>query len=373
MGVALYRKHRPRTFQQVIGQEHVIRTLGNAIEQGRIHHAYLFIGGRGSGKTSLAKIFAAALNVEGGPRMDFSPDDPVVEAVALDEYLDVMEIDAASNSSLDAMAEIKATVGDGHGVEFKPILGNYKVYILDEVHMLTDEAWNSMLKTLEEPPPYTIFVLATTEGHLIPQTIADRCQRFYFDVPGREAIIQGVRRVAALEGIGIAEDALIVLSRAANGSFRNALGSLEQLLTYTADGYIERHHVYEILKISDEDRIFEAIESFSQGDPKAMVDTIERVAASGKSLVQFLDDLTVYLRYLHLVRLYGEAPDEIVVEEQRQHFIAWAGMLTDGQILSAYDILMQERRNLLPDVDTRMQVEMALMIALATMHDQGFA
>jgi DNA polymerase III subunit gamma/tau len=216
---SLYRRHRPRTFDQVVGQEPVVRTLLGAVQRDQVHHAYLFVGSRGTGKTSMAKILAACLNCEHGPTVTPCGQCDSCTAIARANSLDVIEMDAASNNSVDDIRELRDSVA------LAPVSGRRKVYILDEAHMLSTAAWNAFLKTLEEPPPNTVFVLATTEAQKVPATVVDRCHRFDFQRPTIEQLAQVLRRTAEAESIEIGPEAIAALARASSCSPTAALRS----------------------------------------------------------------------------------------------------------------------------------------------------
>src|SRR5947209_16574054 len=216
---SLYRRHRPRTFAEVVGQEAVVKTLRNAVERAKVHHAYRFVGSRGTGKTSMAKILAACLDCERGPTVEPCGVCDSCRSIANASSLDVIEMDAASNNSVDDIRELRESVA------YAPVSGRRKVYILDEAHMLSTAAWNAFLKTLEEPPANTVFVLATTEAQKVPPTVIDRCHRFDFHRPTVEPIAAVIRRAAEAESIEIPPAAVAALARSATGSFRDALGT----------------------------------------------------------------------------------------------------------------------------------------------------
>ncbi len=359
-GPSLYRRHRPRTFADVVGQEHVVRTLSHAVERDQIHHAYLFVGSRGTGKTSMAKILAACLNCVNGPTVSPCGICDSCVSIASATSLDVIEMDAASNNSVDDIRDLRETVA------YAPVSGRHKVYILDEAHMLSTQAWNAFLKTLEEPPPRTVFVLATTEAQKILPTVVDRCHRFDFGRPSAEQVMTVVRRVAQAESIRIEDGAAALIARQATGSFRDALGTLEQIVTYAGEEAITADDVLTVLGVADTEQLFAAVDATVSGDPAAALRATAALAGSGRDPGQVLRDLEVHGRELLTVQIMGEVPAELrVTPERDQRLVAQAASLAATDAVRLLELISAALEATANGAQPRIQLELALIKAAA--------
>ena len=305
--VALYRKFRPAEFSEVKGQEHIVTTLQNQIKANRIGHAYLFCGTRGTGKTSIAKIFAKAVNCESP--VDGSPcgECATCKSIAAGTSMNVIEIDAASNNGVDNIREIRENVA------YSPTEGKYKVYIIDEVHMLSIGAFNALLKTLEEPPEYVIFILATTEAHKIPITILSRCQRYDFKRITAETICARLSELMDKESVEVEEKALRYIAKAADGSMRDALRLLDQCIAFYLGKKLTYDNVLEVLGALDTDVYSSLLRKIIKKDIPAVMGDVESIVMQGRELSQFVTEFIQYLRNLLFVQSADHLEDFLEV------------------------------------------------------------
>ena len=308
--MALYRKFRPNEFEDVKGQDAIVRTLKNQIEADRIGHAYLFCGTRGTGKTTVAKIFAKAVNCE--HPVDGSPcgECAVCKAIAAGNSMNVIEIDAASNNGVDNIREIREEVA------YRPTEGRYKVYIIDEVHMLSIGAFNALLKTLEEPPEYVIFILATTEAHKIPVTILSRCQRYDFKRISIETISARLQELINKEGWDVEEKAVRYIARMGDGSMRDALSLLDQCAAFYIGQKLTYDHVLEVLGAVDTEVFSRLLRKILDRDVHSVVEIVDELVMQGRELSQLSADFTWYLRNLLLVRSSDDMEDVLDVSSE---------------------------------------------------------
>jgi DNA polymerase III subunit gamma/tau len=285
------RKYRPQRFGDVVGQEHVTQTLKHAIENGRIAHAYLFCGPRGTGKTTIARIFSMCLNCTGGPKPEFPDDDPKAREIAEGRSLDVLEIDGASNRGIEEIRELRETV------KYAPASSKFKIYIIDEVHMLTKEAFNALLKTLEEPPAHVKFMFATTEPEKVLPTILSRCQRFDLRRIPIKLMIDHLRHIATLEKVEIDDAALFAVARGADGGMRDAESALDQLISFCGEKIVEAD-VLSMFGLTSQTQLLSLSGALLRGDVQTVLAEFNELAKHGKDLGKFLGDLLQHLRNL---------------------------------------------------------------------------
>lgn len=302
---SLYRRWRPQRFSEVIGQDYTVQTLQNAVAQGRLHHAYLLAGPRGTGKTSVARIFAKAVNCERPEAGEPCNECPACQRIGRGISLDVLEIDGASNRGIDQIRQLREEVN------FVPAEVRYKVYIIDEVHMLTNEAFNALLKTLEEPPRRVIFLFATTEPHKLPPTVASRCQAFEFKNIPPELIARKLQEISQAEGIKVSAQALRAIARRAKGSFRDAEVLLEQLASYKSGGRIEEEDLLEVLGLPREEALASYLRATLARDAAAALEVIAHLSEAGKDPELFLESAVELCRDLLIARLGQGEPSEL--------------------------------------------------------------
>jgi DNA polymerase III subunit gamma/tau len=352
---ALYRKYRPQGFDEVVGQEAVVRTLGNAIETGQVRQAYLFAGPRGTGKTSLARILAKSLNCQLGPTPQPDKTCHACVAIANGTSLDVVEMDAASQRGIDDIREIRERV------VLQPVEGRYKVYILDEAHQLTDAAFNALLKLIEEPPPHLVFVFCTTElGKMLP-TVRSRCQTFVLSRPRLPDLVRVLRRVADGEEIEAPDAALSLIARGARGSYRDAVSTLDQLSAAT-EGNVSVQAVLQLLGAVEEEALFRLCDLVVDRDTAGALALVEELAEQGQDLGRLVTDLLEHLRHLMVVQHLGEVPDSLpVTEETRERLREQANQLGEAAVLRLCDLLAVAVDDMRQGGDPRLPLELALV------------
>jgi DNA polymerase-3 subunit gamma/tau len=352
---ALYRKYRPQTFAEVVGQEAVVRTLTNAIEQDKVRQAYLFAGPRGTGKTSLARILAKGINCAHGPTAQ--PDNTCHACVAITNgtSLDVIEMDAASQRGIDDIRDIRDRV------VLQPVEGRSKIYILDEAHQLTDAAWNALLKLIEEPPPHLVFVFCTTELQKVLPTVRSRCQTFVFQRPRLADIVRKLRLIADAEKIDVPDAALALIARGGRGAYRDAESTLDQLASATS-GTITVQDVLQLLGAVEEDVLFQICDLVVDGDTAAALLFLEELSVKGQDLGRLVVDLLEHLRHLLLVQHMAEVPDSLpVTDETRERLREQANQLPAPVVLRLIDLLRVAVDDMRQGGDPRLPLELALV------------
>jgi DNA polymerase III subunit gamma/tau len=352
---ALYRKYRPQTFDEVVGQEAVVRTLKNAITSEQVRQAYLFAGPRGTGKTSMARILAKSLNCVQGPTPDPDGTCSVCLGIAAGTSLDVIEMDAASQRGIDDIREMRDRV------VLQPVEGRYKVYILDEAHQLTDAAWNALLKLIEEPPPHLVFVFCTTDLSKVLPTVRSRCQTFVFQRPRLQDLVTVLSRVAEGEGIDAPPQALSLVARAARGSFRDATSTLDQLASATGKA-ITVQSVLQLLGTVEEDALFRLCDLVIDRDTAGALTFVEELSEQGNDLGRLVSDLIEHLRHLMLVQHMHEVPESLpVTEETRERLRAQANQLGEPTVVRLLDLLAIAVDDMRQGGDPRLPLELALV------------
>ena len=349
--IVLARKYRPKTFEEVVGQGHVTRTLKNALKQGKIGHAYLFAGPRGVGKTSVARILAKALNCENGITPEPCNKCERCREITEARSVDVLEIDGASNRRIEEIRNLR------EGVGYAPANSRYKVYIIDEVHMLTNEAFNALLKTLEEPPPHVVFIFATTEPHRVPATIMSRCQRFDFRKLTTGEILKRLKEIKEKEGIKITDEALNLIAYRADGALRDAEVAIEQLTAYTEDE-ISLQDIKEVFGFIDRSFYIELIKGVIEQDDRKIISEIENIFEQGFDLKEFVVGLIDFLRELLLSRLDVKNPFSI---EEDPEIKRMAGSTDEDNLVAMLNLAVELERSLRYISYSRAMVELYLL------------
>ncbi|MGY8659235.1 MAG: DNA polymerase III subunit gamma/tau [Verrucomicrobiales bacterium] len=356
------RKYRPRTFDDVLGQDHVVRTLRNAIEQDRLAHAYLFVGPRGTGKTSTSRIFSKALNCPNGPSIDFDPDDPVCVEIAEGRALDVLEIDGASNNKVDEVRSLLETVG------FAPASSRFRIIYIDEVHMLTTGAFNALLKTLEEPPPHVKFIFATTEPNKILPTIISRCQRFDLRPIPTDIIAGHLQHIATEEGVKLDDSAAWAIAKGADGGMRDAQSMLDQLVAFCGNEITE-HNVLDIFGFTSRETVAALLLGILQKDPRRILSVIYEQFEKGKDLSQLLGEVVGAIRALVVAMLDPSAGREGFPEALWTDLSNASESLKADRFLAIIDTFSEAEARMKWTSNKRLHLEIASLKAMQNLQE----
>ena len=358
----LARKYRPQRFEDVVGQDHVTRTLANAIKASRIAHAYLFTGPRGTGKTTLARIFAKCLNATAGPRVDFADDDPRCQEITEGRSLDVLEIDGASNNGVEQVRELRETC------QYAPASSKFKIYIIDEVHMLTTAAFNALLKTLEEPPAHVKFLFATTDPEKVLATILSRCQRFDLRRIPIPLIVSHLGEIAKKEGVSIDEAALLAIARGADGGMRDAESTLDQLISFCGNNIVESD-VLSMFGLAAQEQLLALAGAILAADGTTAIRELNQLATGGKDLGRLVSDLLNHFRNLMLFLIAGGKADQIEATEAELEVIArQANGLAVEQARRIMEVLAECEWKLRDASSKKIVIEIALLKAIEARH-----
>ncbi len=360
------RKYRPQTFKDVLGQDHVVRTLCNAIEQKRLAHAYLFVGPRGTGKTSTARIFAKALNCTGGPKVDFDPNEDVCREIAEGRSLDVLEIDGASNRGIDNIRDLR------DNVRFAPTRGQYRIIYIDEVHMLTKESFNALLKTLEEPPAHVMFIFATTEPHKILPTILSRCQRFDLRPIPTDIIAKHLVNIAANEGVTLTEPASYAIARVADGGMRDAQSMLDQLVSFCGNS-IDEQNVNDIFGVTSRETVARALAYILDRQLPSLLHLVHELSEAGRDMGQLLSEIMGAVRELLILKVAPEEANLAVPEQWRDTLTKLLAQTQSDKIVRLMEVLSTAEEHMRWSTNKRLHLEMGLIQAVHSLAEANIS